>query len=228
MCLVSLKVAWYTSKISLDQCLYMLSIHFVRKQYFILSSIKCSLKMIFYRTKCHGTNKSSYTCIQYLKTIKQYFVWLPEFQRAGPPFHIFLFDILKLYRWVVIKDFAWFLIVSVGKPVRLLSHLSPWKLLFYTWCRPQCLCSYPHLPSGPVQTLKTLVRRRDLGLLCLPRSPKRDAGFIWVKPFPFGVLGRIWNSIVSDPDHCVFIYRALWNLAWRFSKPELMAMIFRL
>ena len=24
-------------------------------------------------------------------------------------------------------------------------------------------------------------------------------------PFPFGVWGRIWNSIVSVPDHCVFI-----------------------
>ena len=25
-------------------------------------------------------------------------------------------------------------------------------------------------------------------------------------PFPFGVWGRIWNSIVSVPDHCLFIY----------------------
>ena len=25
-------------------------------------------------------------------------------------------------------------------------------------------------------------------------------------PFPFGVQGRIWNSIVSVPDHCFFIY----------------------
>ena len=24
-------------------------------------------------------------------------------------------------------------------------------------------------------------------------------------PFPFGVYGRIWNSIVSVPDHCLFI-----------------------
>ena len=23
-------------------------------------------------------------------------------------------------------------------------------------------------------------------------------------PFPFGVLGRVWNSIVSGPDHCLF------------------------
>ena len=25
-------------------------------------------------------------------------------------------------------------------------------------------------------------------------------------PFPFGVLGRMWNSILSVPDHCLFIY----------------------
>ena len=25
-------------------------------------------------------------------------------------------------------------------------------------------------------------------------------------PFPFGVQGRIWNSIVSVPDRCLFIY----------------------
>ena len=25
-------------------------------------------------------------------------------------------------------------------------------------------------------------------------------------PFPFGVFGRMWNSIVSIPDHCLFIY----------------------
>ena len=25
-------------------------------------------------------------------------------------------------------------------------------------------------------------------------------------PFPFGVLDRMWNSIVSVPDHCLFIY----------------------
>ena len=25
-------------------------------------------------------------------------------------------------------------------------------------------------------------------------------------PFPFGVWGRVWNSIVSDPNHCLFIY----------------------
>ena len=27
-------------------------------------------------------------------------------------------------------------------------------------------------------------------------------------PFPFGVWGRMWNSIVSVPDHCLFIYFA--------------------
>ena len=25
-------------------------------------------------------------------------------------------------------------------------------------------------------------------------------------PFSFGVEGRMWNSIVSAPDHCLFIY----------------------
>ena len=25
-------------------------------------------------------------------------------------------------------------------------------------------------------------------------------------PFPFGGWGRIWNSIVLVPDHCLFIY----------------------
>ena len=25
-------------------------------------------------------------------------------------------------------------------------------------------------------------------------------------PFPFGVWGRMWNSIVSVPDHCLFTY----------------------
>ena len=27
-------------------------------------------------------------------------------------------------------------------------------------------------------------------------------------PFPFGVCGRMWNSIVSVPDHCPFFYFA--------------------
>ena len=25
-------------------------------------------------------------------------------------------------------------------------------------------------------------------------------------PFPFGVSGRVWNSIVSVPDNCLFIF----------------------
>ena len=25
-------------------------------------------------------------------------------------------------------------------------------------------------------------------------------------PFAFGIYGRTWNSIVSVPDHCLFIY----------------------
>ena len=25
-------------------------------------------------------------------------------------------------------------------------------------------------------------------------------------PFPFGVCGRVWNLIVSVPDHCLCIY----------------------
>ena len=24
--------------------------------------------------------------------------------------------------------------------------------------------------------------------------------------FPFGVWGKVWNSIASAPDHCLFIY----------------------
>ena len=27
-------------------------------------------------------------------------------------------------------------------------------------------------------------------------------------PFPFGVWGRVWNSFVLVPDHCLFIYFA--------------------
>ena len=28
-------------------------------------------------------------------------------------------------------------------------------------------------------------------------------------PFPFGVWGRMWNTIVSVPDHCLFIYSSM-------------------
>ena len=30
--------------------------------------------------------------------------------------------------------------------------------------------------------------------------------------FPFGVWGRVWNSIVSVPEHCLFIYLLLYTL----------------
>ena len=30
-------------------------------------------------------------------------------------------------------------------------------------------------------------------------------------PFPFGVWGGVWNSVVSVPDHCLFI-----NFVWHF------------
>ena len=33
-----------------------------------------------------------------------------------------------------------------------------------------------------------------------------SAVLIVAVPFPFGVQGRMWNSIVSVPDHCLFIY----------------------
>ena len=31
-------------------------------------------------------------------------------------------------------------------------------------------------------------------------------------PFPFGVQGRMWNLIVSVPDHCLFIYFTLFSV----------------
>ena len=33
-----------------------------------------------------------------------------------------------------------------------------------------------------------------------------SAVFIVGVPFPFGISGRMWNSIVSVPDRCLFIY----------------------
>ena len=39
-------------------------------------------------------------------------------------------------------------------------------------------------------------------LCCFYFSPDLIQGV----PFPFGVKGRMWNSIVSVPDHCLFIY----------------------
>ena len=35
-------------------------------------------------------------------------------------------------------------------------------------------------------------------------------------PFPFGVYGRMWNSIVSVPVHCLFIYFAHLTVLFRF------------
>ena len=32
------------------------------------------------------------------------------------------------------------------------------------------------------------------------------AVFVVRVPFPFDVWGRVWNSIVSVPDHCLFIF----------------------
>ena len=37
------------------------------------------------------------------------------------------------------------------------------------------------------------------------------------RPFPIWCLGRVWNSIVSVPDHCLFIFSALfqkWSLTY--------------
>ena len=33
-----------------------------------------------------------------------------------------------------------------------------------------------------------------------------NAVLIVCAPFPFGVWGRLWNSTVSVPDYCLFIY----------------------
>ena len=38
-------------------------------------------------------------------------------------------------------------------------------------------------------------------------------------PFPFGVQGRVWNSIVSVPDHCLFIYIEFQTKKQRFQSP---------
>ena len=34
-------------------------------------------------------------------------------------------------------------------------------------------------------------------------------------PFPIGVWGRMWNSIVLVPDHCLFIYSLSFSIPWR-------------
>ena len=42
---------------------------------------------------------------------------------------------------------------------------------------------------------------------CLPRVPFCKLSSIYVfSYFPFGFEGRIWDLIVSDPDHCLSFY----------------------
>ena len=36
--------------------------------------------------------------------------------------------------------------------------------------------------------------------------PVLNAGLVVLVPLPFDVWGGTWNSIVSDPDHCLFVY----------------------
>ena len=43
-------------------------------------------------------------------------------------------------------------------------------------------------------------------LCCLTLCRLNQFFFFFCVPFPFGVWGRMWNSIVSVPDHCLFIY----------------------
>ena len=33
-----------------------------------------------------------------------------------------------------------------------------------------------------------------------------NADLVVLVPLPFGVLGGMWNLIVSAPDHCIFVY----------------------
>ena len=33
-----------------------------------------------------------------------------------------------------------------------------------------------------------------------------NAALVVLVPLPFGVWGGMWNSIVSAPDHCLFVY----------------------
>ena len=33
-----------------------------------------------------------------------------------------------------------------------------------------------------------------------------NAVLVVLVPLPFGVWGGMWNSIVSAPDHCLFVY----------------------
>ena len=43
------------------------------------------------------------------------------------------------------------------------------------------------------------------------------AVLIFCVPFPYGVWGRTWNSIVSIPDHCLFIYTEK-GILWKQGK----------
>ena len=48
------------------------------------------------------------------------------------------------------------------------------------------------------------------------------SSFLCRLPFPYGVWGRMWNSFVSVPDHCLFIFfiwYALFYLIWIISQP---------
>ena len=36
--------------------------------------------------------------------------------------------------------------------------------------------------------------------------PVLNAGLVVLVPLPFDVWGGTWSSIVSDPDHCLFVY----------------------
>ena len=44
------------------------------------------------------------------------------------------------------------------------------------------------------------------GIVATSQLRRLSAVFVVRVPFPFGVWGRMWNLIVSVPDHCLFIY----------------------
>ena len=41
---------------------------------------------------------------------------------------------------------------------------------------------------------------------CLPRVPFVNSSIYVFSYFPFGFEGRIWDLIVSVPDHCLSFY----------------------
>ena len=51
------------------------------------------------------------------------------------------------------------------------------------------------------------------------------AVLIFCVPFPYAVWGRKWNSIVSVPDHCLFIFFSTVNYCFRFSVSYFLEMI---